>query len=144
MRKGEHTLNTDSLCNSPEMSIATCTLGQKRKLKDESQKNNPTSLTKESIETPFPMKNQPQKERGTTQDRIKSPVQVWTGKKIRKTTSLNDLSPCRKQTQSISLNTTQSLEILDSDSEKIHFQPQKERTSTPYPDEPLNISTDED
>ena len=144
MRKGEHTLNTDSLCNSPEMGIATCTLGQKRKLKDESQKNNPTSLTKESIETPFPMKNQPQKERGTTQDRIKSPVQVWTGKKIRKTTSLNDLSPCRKQTQSISLNTTQSLEILDSDSEKIHFQPQKERTSTPYPDEPLNISTDED
>ena len=69
-------------------------------------------------------------------------MQVWTGKKVRKTTSLNDLSPCKKQTQSISFNSTQSLEILDSDSEEIHFQPQKERTSTPYPDEPLHISTD--
>ncbi len=70
---GETTLNTDSLphstCSSPAMNVSTCKEQQARKARDESQESN-TSLIKVSREhTP-----QPQKKRGTSQDRIKSPV----------------------------------------------------------------------
>jgi len=71
-------------------------------------------------------------------------VQVRTGAKLTKTRSLIDLSNCTNQKQPTSQQQTSPLEILDLDKDEIiHFQPEREQTSTPYPDEILHTFSDE-
>jgi hypothetical protein len=146
--EGESSLNTDRLSltthTSPEntMEVSICSEQKARKSRDESQRSSTTSLVNMSKKQTPPTS----KKRGTSQDRIKSPVQVRTGAKLTKTTSLIDLSHCTNQKQPTSQQNFSPSEILYLDNldedEIIEFSP--ERTSTPYPDEKFQIPSDDE